>query len=406
MSGPRVAIVGGGISGLVCGARLGQLGLKDVTVFDTGRRAPGGRCSSRNVNINGKIHVFDHSAQYFTVSDEKFAKIVGFLNRQGAAKIWNGKVGRLKSGRIFEESKAQMFIGTDGMQSIAQSLATQVKVQPKTWVGNVLWEPTIKRWRVDRYGHFDYLVVAHNGKCADKLMASAGVPDIHKLLRVRFGDRLLPNDQRMQLCSIWCLLVAFPQTLKLSIDGAHVDGITSRDGKPSIISWIANNTQKLQKPSERQNGPECWTIFSTKEFGTANKVPQENIPPKKAEEVTERLLVAFAEVTGLKRGALKPCFTKVQLWGAAVPMNVLDNGEECVFDGMHHVGICGDWLTSPCIEGAAVSGLAVAEKIYKDSQGKQEGTSLCCKFKPTESVVIGAFPTNPALHFNPLPHHQ
>ena len=35
MSG-RVAVVGGGISGLACAARLGQLGVSDVTVFDTG----------------------------------------------------------------------------------------------------------------------------------------------------------------------------------------------------------------------------------------------------------------------------------------------------------------------------------------------------------------------------------
>ena len=31
-----VAVVGAGISGLVCAARLGQLGVSDVTVFDTG----------------------------------------------------------------------------------------------------------------------------------------------------------------------------------------------------------------------------------------------------------------------------------------------------------------------------------------------------------------------------------
>merc|ERR1712168_699228 len=26
--------------------------------------------------------------------------------------------------------------------------------------------------KVDRHGHFDYLVIAHNGKCADKLMSN------------------------------------------------------------------------------------------------------------------------------------------------------------------------------------------------------------------------------------------
>ena len=35
--GARVAVIGGGISGLTCAVRLNQLGIKDVTVFDTGK---------------------------------------------------------------------------------------------------------------------------------------------------------------------------------------------------------------------------------------------------------------------------------------------------------------------------------------------------------------------------------
>ena len=36
---PSVAVIGGGISGLVTAVRLGQLGITDVTVFDTGKPA-------------------------------------------------------------------------------------------------------------------------------------------------------------------------------------------------------------------------------------------------------------------------------------------------------------------------------------------------------------------------------
>ena len=35
-NGPSVAVIGGGIAGLVCAARLGQLGISNVRVFDTG----------------------------------------------------------------------------------------------------------------------------------------------------------------------------------------------------------------------------------------------------------------------------------------------------------------------------------------------------------------------------------
>ena len=281
----------------------------------SGKNAPGGRCSSRNVAIDGKMCIFDHSAQYFTVSDPRFAKIVSFLHREGAIKEWTGKIGHLKRGQFSKDERlTQAFVGTEGMQTVPKCLAALVNVKQSVWVGNVHWEADGKKWRVDKYGYFDYLVIAHNGKCADKLMSSAGVPHIHKLLQVRFGDSLNLKDKRMQLCSIWALLVSFPRTLRLPYEGAHVSDYD--------ISWIANNTAKLQGHREGQGSPECWTIFSTKEFGSKNKVSQENILPSKAKEITDKLLEALARVTG-KTDLPAPVFTKVQLWGAAVPMNVL-----------------------------------------------------------------------------------
>ena len=82
-SSPTVAIIGGGVSGLVCGARLSQLGVSAATVFDTGARGPGGRCSSRSLQIQGGPHIFDHAVQYFTVSDARFANVVSSLH-----KVW------------------------------------------------------------------------------------------------------------------------------------------------------------------------------------------------------------------------------------------------------------------------------------------------------------------------------
>ena len=236
-------------------------------------------------------------------------------------KVWNGKLGHLKQGRFMEDkSQAQAFVGTEGMQTVAKCLAALVNVTQSVWVGNVLWEGAMSKWRVDKYGYFDYLVIAHNGKCADKLMSTAGVPYVHKLLQVRFSDRLNLKDKRMHLCSIWALLVCFPRTLGLPYEGAHVSDYD--------IAWIANNTAKLQGQSDcdqSKRTQECWTVFSTREFGSKNKVPQENIPKQKEREVTDKMLDGLKRVTGL-RELPSPSFTMIQLWGAAVPLNVLAVG--------------------------------------------------------------------------------
>ncbi|XP_053384551.1 renalase-like [Mercenaria mercenaria] len=395
LSGSSVAVIGGGISGLVCANRLSQLGINNTTVFDTGKHAPGGRCSSRQVIIDGRAHVFDHSAQYFTVTDSRFAKIVSYLHRKGAVKIWNGKLGHLKSGKFsVDKNITQAFIGVNGMQDIPKCLAETLNLKNSTWAGNVSWEAASKKWRVDRHGYFDYLVIAHNGKCADKLMSSAGAPQVHRLTQVRFCHQPDLKDKRMQLCSLWALLVSFPTPLKLPFEGVHVED--------TDISWMANNTAKLRDPSRQQTtSNECWTVFSTRQFGSRNKCPQENIPPKVEKEVTDRLLQAMKRVTGLAQLPV-PNYTRVQLWGAAVPMNILKTGDECVFDGQHNVGICGDWLTSPCIQGAVVSGLALAERINKHYTGADtSSTVLVPDFVAADGGIIGAFPTDANMVFKP-----
>ena len=190
--------------------------------YVTGKNSPGGRCSSRQVLVNGQLCTFDHSAQYFTVSDSRFAKIVSFLHRKGAVKEWKGKIGHLKDGIFTVDTKlTQAFVGVNGMADIPKCLAGSLHLKGSTWVGNVLWDTTIKKWKVDRYGYFDYLVIAHNGKCADKLMANSGATDVHTLTQVRFCDRLLMRDKRMQLCSIWALLVCFPSSLRLPFEGNY-----------------------------------------------------------------------------------------------------------------------------------------------------------------------------------------
>ena len=79
------------------------------------------------------------------------------------------------------------------------------------------------QWEVDRRGMFDYLVIAHNGKCADRLMSQAGVPQIHDLLRVRFTPALDVRNQTMQLCSLWVLMIKVKTKLGLPFEGLHVD---------------------------------------------------------------------------------------------------------------------------------------------------------------------------------------
>jgi predicted NAD/FAD-dependent oxidoreductase len=81
---PRVAVIGGGISGLVCANHLKALGLQP-TVYDTGKRGVGGRMSSRTVQVEDCTYVLDHSTQFFTATDAVFAEMVAEWKAGGCA---------------------------------------------------------------------------------------------------------------------------------------------------------------------------------------------------------------------------------------------------------------------------------------------------------------------------------
>lgn len=63
-----VAVVGAGVSGSVCAQTLSKAGV-NVTVFDQGWTAPGGRTSGRQATVTGPLGAasvrFDQGCQFF-----------------------------------------------------------------------------------------------------------------------------------------------------------------------------------------------------------------------------------------------------------------------------------------------------------------------------------------------------
>ena len=160
------------------------------------------------------------------------------------------------------------------------------------------------------------------------------------------------------------------------------------------LSWVANNTSKLQL----QHDPphlECWTLISTNAYGQRNKVPQESVSPDVqtkvngprrlsrfmtcdasrvahpvmhalirlatavasrcfmpcplfvpcafgCRQISSDLLQAFQEALGPQVQLPRALFTRAQLWGAALPLNTPN--VDFILDPHSRVGVCGDWL--------------------------------------------------------------
>uniref|UniRef100_A0A0A9DNB4 Uncharacterized protein n=1 Tax=Arundo donax TaxID=35708 RepID=A0A0A9DNB4_ARUDO len=77
------------------------------------------------------------------------------------------------------------------------------------------------------------------------------------------------------------------------------------------------------------------------------------------------MLGGVEHALGLPEGSLQqPIYTRVQLWGSALPMNT--PGMPCIFDPLGRAGICSDWLTGSSIEAAVLSGMSLVNHVNSD----------------------------------------
>ena len=99
------------------------------------------------------------------------------------------------------------------------------------------------------------------------------------------------------------------------VDGAYVEH------EPSL-RYLGCNDAK-HGSGKGTAGTEVWTVLSSGAFGKAHTVAQEQLEGTEAEaEVTALLLAAVERALGLAEGAVAKAAsaTKLQLWGAAIPM--------------------------------------------------------------------------------------
>jgi predicted NAD/FAD-dependent oxidoreductase len=193
-------------------------------------------------------------------------------------KTWDGPVGRLSAGHFSpEKGMNPKYIATGGMRQLATNLVSSLvaeglDVRRPCWVSDIVADAgrgwLLKGKGTDQ-GCFDFVIIAHNGKCANRLLRPSGAPLVAKQMI------------RLELSSIWVALVAFDESVACpgDLEGAFVDD-------NGVLSWIANNNKKLGVTTK---GPECWTLISTPAYGKANKVPQENVPT----DISDKVMTHF-----------------------------------------------------------------------------------------------------------------
>ncbi|MGD8990516.1 MAG: FAD-dependent oxidoreductase [Desulfobacterales bacterium] len=319
----KIAVIGAGISGLFAARILMDHGHQVQVIEKNGK--PGGRTAT----IGDSHFAFDTGAQYFTVRDQRLARFVRSWQMDAIVAPWKGKIGVAKQGRLCAEKKMiERWVGIPGMEAIAAHLSEGIDTFYNTAIialqqNGDQWQLTDNQQNIQ--GSYDAVIVAAPPPQANSLAKPS----------VRLSAAIF--DVQMHPCL--AVMVGFNEPLAVPFDAVFVSG--------SPVRWAARNNSKPQRKAG-----ESWTLHASDRWSEANadKDDEQRIP---------LLVDAFFKSIGY--GPIKPIYQRARYWKSAATSNPLDVG--CLWDVRLKIGLCGDWCQMSRLEGAALSGMAMAGRI-------------------------------------------
>lgn len=341
----HIAIVGSGMSAIVCARTLVQAG-HQVTVLEKSHRL-GGRMATRS----SPFGTFDHGAQYFTVRDPRFMQAL--QTTPTVCKKWSANTVRVldEHGQMVAAGQPPSeahWVPSPGMNTLiqqwAQPLVDSQRVLMETRVTHIepdALHPT--QWQLRTTGAQDSVHV-YSG--FDAVVLAIPAPQARSLLQnCKSAAPLVEQVAEVTIAPCWTLMLAFPQAMQPGLLALGPQWNAARSTHHRI-AWLARESSKPgREPIER------WTVQASAGWS------QDHLRDD-ASRVQAKLLKAFAEVTGIRA---QPSHVGSKLWLHAQTKNPL--GQSHVWDRKTHLGLCGDWCLGHRVEDAFVSGLDLALAI-------------------------------------------
>ncbi|RKR27051.1 hypothetical protein C8C93_2313 [Acidovorax sp. 93] len=327
-----IAIVGAGLAGLSCAQALLQAG-HTVHVFDKAR-GPSGRMSTRRAEDDSGPWQCDHGAQYFTARDPAFRAEVARWQQAGVAALWDARLASFDgTAWTTPATSLERFVGTPRMTS------------PAAWLVQHLGEPALAQWQttVQRLDHTEggWAITSaehglHSPRYSAVLLAVPAPQAVPLLTPLAPAGAALAASARMR--GSWAVMLRYAGPVALPWEGAFIN--------TGPLRWVARDSSKPGR-----TGQETWLLHASPEWSEAHIEDS-------AESVTTALLAAFAAL-----GGPAPLAATAHRWRYADTEPALTQGSW--WNAQMRLGLCGDWLHGGKVEGAWLSGRALAQQVLK-----------------------------------------
>jgi predicted NAD/FAD-dependent oxidoreductase len=136
-------------------------------------------------------------------------------------------------------------------------------------------------------------------------------------------------------------MIQMREPLQIPFDAAFVHN--------SPLSWIARNSSKPER-----DAADCWVLHASAKWSRDHL-------EESTDTIAETLVEQFWQATQLAPQPLQ--FMVAHRWRYALPDEPLS--QRYVLDWDLKLGACGDWCGGPRVEGAFLSGLAMAKAVLE-----------------------------------------
>ena len=305
-------IIGGGMAGLSAASALASTGRR-IIVLDKGR-GPGGRMAARRVEVAGKTVRFDHGAQYFTARDPAFRETVAAWEQAGVAARWPA-------------AGEDAWVGTPGMNACVKAMADDLDVR---------WG--VRAEQISHTGEVWHVQTGEESFTAATLLVAIPAEQVAVIL-AEAAPGLAALAASVVSAPCWAVMAGFAEPLTYASDTFRSD--------TAPVSWAARNSAKPGR-----GGSEGWVIH-------ASPARSRELIDLPKDEAANLLLADFFAAVGVAPAT--PTHIDAHRWLYALPQAL--RGEGAHFDPALGLGIAGDWLHSPRVEGAWLSGQALAQAV-------------------------------------------
>lgn len=329
----RIAIIGAGISGLCAARELVKAG-HSVTLFDKSRGI-GGRLSTRYAGA----YEYDHGAQYFTVTDDRFRAVVEEAEQHRAVTRWEGRALYLKTGLLTSDTGRERWVGTPRMNSFAKFLAQDLDIFTSHRVSSLKRDKD-ETWTLGFEDNGEGAIQDRSG--FDKIICTTPPEQAVTLLPADFADIQSLKAAKMEACF----------ALMIGLTGPIDPGWESLRVSDLPVSWLSVNSAK----PGRANNLGTLVVHASPDWSNANIETDR-------EEVQSVIMEITAALT--RQDLSQPEHVSLHRWLYASVANSPE--KPFLSDPVKNLYAIGDWCRGGRVEGAALSGFSVADHILQQA---------------------------------------